>query len=556
MRKIAYNRENLSADLTAGTASAFVTIPDGLASAILAGVNPMQGLYALMVGTPIAAFTLSSQFMYVGNTGAMAVATGDALAGFSGAELLPALGVLTLMVGLIQFLLGVLRLGGITKFVSNAVMVGFMSGIALLIILGQLKTFTGYSSPYSNDVLAGLDTMLHFRQWDMQTFFIGALTIGLIVGLGKTRLKSFNMVLAIFLGSAVTAVLNLTTVQTIGGIANIPRGFPPIVLPDLSLIPILLPSAMALAIIGLVQAVGVSKTVPNADGNFPDASRDFAGQGLANIASGFVQGLPIGGTMGETSVSISAGAKTRFANIFSGFVIIVVGLLLGNLVEFIAMPTIAALLIVAGYEAIKIADIEDVRDTGVSPRVIMGITFLATLSWPLQYAVLLGVVLSVMQYLAQSASDVRLVALEPQPDGYVTEKAPPEKLTAHSVTLLRVYGSVFYAAAAKLEELLPAAQAAERSVVILNLRGADRVGSTFIKVIERYALKLRATGSKLVLTGVHERVLAQLEKTETTEFIAREDIFLADERLMYATWQAWQAAQDWVKEAEEETAVP
>ncbi len=204
MRKIVYNRENLSADLTAGTASAFVTIPDGLASAILAGVNPMQGLYALMVGTPIAAFTLSSQFMYVGNTGAMAVATGDALAGFSGAELLPALGILTLMVGLIQFLLGVLRLGGITKFVSNAVMVGFMTGIALLIILGQLKTFTGYSSAYSNDVLAGLDTMLHFRQWDMQTFFIGALTIGLIVGLGKTRLKSFNMVLAIFLGSAVT----------------------------------------------------------------------------------------------------------------------------------------------------------------------------------------------------------------------------------------------------------------------------------------------------------------------------------------------------------------
>ncbi|MFO7678555.1 MAG: STAS domain-containing protein, partial [Chloroflexota bacterium] len=237
--------------------------------------------------------------------------------------------------------------------------------------------------------------------------------------------------------------------------------------------------------------------------------------------------------------------KTRFANIFSGFVIIVVGLLLGNLVEYIAMPTIAALLIVAGYEAIKIGDIEDVRDTGVGPRVIMGITFLATLSWPLQYAVLVGVVLSVLQYLGQSASDVRLVALEPQADGYVAEKAPPEKLIPHSVTLLRVYGSVFYAAAAKLEDLLPAPQGAERSVVILNLRGADRVGSTFIKVIERYALKLRANNSKLMLTGVHERVLDQLEKTETTEAIAREDIFLAEERLMYATWQAWNAAQAW-----------
>lgn len=548
MLKLNYDRQNLTSDITAGTASAFVTIPDGLASAILAGVNPMQGLYALMIGTPIAALTLSSEFMYVANTGAMAVATGDALDGVSGVDQLQALAVLTLMVGLIQFLLGILRLGGITKFVSNSVMVGFMTGIALLIILGQLKTFTGYSSSFDNDVLAGLDTLLNFRQWDVATAAIGALTIGVIVGLGKTRLKDFNMILAILVGSVVTAVLNLDTVQIIGDIADIPRGFPQPSLPDFSLIPLMLPSALALAIIGLVQAVGVSKTVPNSDGNFPDASRDFTGQGLANTANGFFQALPIGGTMSETSVSMSAGAKTRFANIFSGFLIVVVVLLLGDLVERIAMPTIAALLIVAGYDAISIADLEDVRDTGAWPRAIMIVTFIATMILSLQYAVLLGVVLSILQYLVQSAADVRLVALEPQVDGYVAEKPPPENLTSHSVTLLRVYGSVFYAAAAKLEELLPTPQQAEGAVVILNLRGADRVGSTFIKVIERYALKLGENGGKLMLTGVHERVLEQIEKTETTEAIAREDIFLADERLMYATWQAWAAAQAWVNE--------
>ncbi len=555
MPRIALNRETLRADITAGIASAFVTIPDGLASAILAGVNPMQGLYALMVGTPIAAFALSSQFMYVGNTGAMAVATGDALAGVTGVNPLLALGTLTLMVGLIQFLLGILRLGGMTKFVSNAVMVGFMTGIALLIILGQLKAFTGYDSPYSRNVLSGLDTLLNFRLWDIPTFFVGALTIALIIGLGKTRLKDFNMILAIFLGSAVAALLNFASVETIGDIADIPRGFPMLTLPDLSLISRLLPAAFALAIIGLVQAVGVSKTVPNADGNFPDASRDFAGQGLANIASGFVQGLPIGGTMSETSVSMSAGAKTRFANIFSGFVIITAVLLLGDLVERIAMPTIAALLIFAGYEAIKVGDILDVRDTGRWPRAIMVLTFMATLVWPLQYAVLAGVVLSLIQYLVQSASDVRLVALEPQADGYVVEKAAPQKLAPYSVTLLRVYGAVFYVAAAKLEDILPQTQEADRTAVILNLRGIEQVGSTFIKVLERYASKLRARNSKLILTGVHPHVRQQLEITETTEIIAGNDIFLADERLMYATWQAWTAAQAWVEEGKEVTAV-
>ncbi|NJN55947.1 MAG: SulP family inorganic anion transporter [Anaerolineae bacterium] len=426
MRKVTYDRQNLSSDITAGTASAFVTIPDGLASAVLAGVNPMQGLYALMIGTPIAALTLSSEFMYVANTGAMAVATGDALSGLSGVDQLQALGILALMVGLIQFLLGILRLGGITKFVSNAVMVGFMTGIALLIILGQLKTLTGYDSPYANDVLAGLDTLLNFQSWNLATFAVGTLTIGLIVGLSKTRLKDFNMILAILLGSLVTGLFNLGSVQTIGDIADIPRGFPTPTVPDFSLIPLLLPSAMALAIIGLVQAMGVSKTVPNSDGNFSNASRDFTGQGLANVANGFFQALPIGGTMSETSVSISAGAKTRFANIFSGILIIIVVLLFGNLVERIAMPTIAALLMVAGYDAIKPEQVKDVRDIGAWPRAIMGITFVATLIWPLQYAVLIGIILSILQYLGQSAADVRLMSLEPQADGTVVERTAPE----------------------------------------------------------------------------------------------------------------------------------
>ena len=168
--KINYDRQNLTSDMTAGTASAFVTIPDAMASAILAGVNPMQGLYALMIGTPIAAFTLSSEFMYVANTGALAVAVGDSVSQFSGEEQLKALAVLTLLVGLFQLALGVFKLGGITKYVSNAVMTGFMTGIALIIILGQLGTYTGYSSSYSNDVVAGLDILFHPGLWNCLPF--------------------------------------------------------------------------------------------------------------------------------------------------------------------------------------------------------------------------------------------------------------------------------------------------------------------------------------------------------------------------------------------------
>ncbi|UCG23299.1 MAG: SulP family inorganic anion transporter, partial [Chloroflexota bacterium] len=152
--KVKFDPKIIGADFTAGLTTALVTIPDGLASAILAGLNPVHGLYALMVGMPVAALTMSSQFMYVANTGALAVATGDALSGYGPDELAGALVVLVIIVGLVQMALGLLKLGGITRYVSNAVMVGFMSGIAVSIILGQLSDFTGYESEFGNRVLA------------------------------------------------------------------------------------------------------------------------------------------------------------------------------------------------------------------------------------------------------------------------------------------------------------------------------------------------------------------------------------------------------------------
>jgi len=147
------------------------------------------------------------------------------------------------------------------------------------------------------------------------------------------------MVLGMIGASALVQILNLTSVELIQDIAEIPKGFPTPALPGLSLVLGLIGPAMAVGLIGLIQAAGVSKSVPNTDGNFPDISRDFAGQGIANGSAGLFQGMPIGGTMGETSVNLSAGAKSRLANIFSGLLITVIVLLFGNLIQLVAMPT-------------------------------------------------------------------------------------------------------------------------------------------------------------------------------------------------------------------------
>jgi SulP family sulfate permease len=539
-------RKTAIADLTAGITTALVTIPDGMASAILAGVSPISGLYALMVGTPIAALTLSSQFMYVANTGALAVSVGDALGGYSGDQRLEALVVLTVLVGIFQLLLGILKLGWITNYVSNAVLTGFMTGIAFLIILGQVDEFTGAHSEYGNKILATFDIILHPSGIDWPTVAIGLVTLALILLFNRTRLSKFSMVLGMIGASALVQIFNLSSVELIQDIAEIPKGFPTPTLPGLSLIFGLIGPAMAVGLIGLIQAAGVSKSVPNTDGNFPDISRDFAGQGIANVSAGLFQGMPIGGTMGETSVNLSAGAKSRLANIFSGLLITVIVLLFGNLIQLVAMPTIAILLIVAGFESIKFDQIEDVRDTGPGPRWTMIVTFVATMILAIQVAVAVGVVLSILIYLLRSAADLRLVELVKQDDGSILEQTAPETLKSNSITVLRLYGSTYFAAAANLADALPSHQDSERVVVILQLRNQSEVGSTFIRVVERYAQQLQVTGGKLMLSGIHTRVLEQLEKTETTETITVDDIFLAEDLLGSSTVRALDAAQKWM----------
>ncbi|MHB8915774.1 MAG: SulP family inorganic anion transporter, partial [Thiobacillus sp.] len=432
----------LKADLSAGLTTALITIPDGIASAILAGLNPIHGLYALMIGTPIAAMLASSHFMYVANTGALAVATGSALGDFSGDAKLQALIVLTVLVGLIQLALGLLRLGGLVRFVANAVLIGFMSGIAVRIILSQLGELNGYHATGSNALVRTLDWMGHLHLSDPWSSALALGTLALIVLLNRTRAAQLSMAIALLTATLVVWLAGLDSVATVNDTALIPSGFPALVMPQWGLVAAVFPAAAALAIIGLVQGVGVSKTIPNPDGSYPNISRDFSATGVANVTAGVFHGMPIGGTMSETAVSLKAGARSRWANIFSGVFIILAVLLLAEGVGYLAMPAIGALLVMAGIEAIKPARILDVWHSGWEPRVILLVTFIATLVLPVQQAVFLGVALSMLHFLYASSVDVRIVSMTPLDNGSFAEHPAPAELQSGQRVVLAAYGSL------------------------------------------------------------------------------------------------------------------
>ena len=206
-------------DLIAGLTTGLVQIPDAMASAILAAVKPVNGLNTLVIGTPIGALFAGSVFMTVTTTGAIALAVGDAVGKTGADERTGVLIMLTLMVGLIQLALGLFKLGWITKFVSNSVMVGFITGVCILIILGQLGDLTGYSSEYSNKVVKTVDLVLNVDEVSWTTLAVGLVTVGLILAFGRTPARKFAMVLAFAVVTVGVAVLGLG-VQLVSDMAD------------------------------------------------------------------------------------------------------------------------------------------------------------------------------------------------------------------------------------------------------------------------------------------------------------------------------------------------
>ncbi len=547
-------RENLMADLIAGLTFAVVNVPQAMAHALLATVNPVLGIYTLMIAVPVGALFTGSVFMNVSTTGALSVATASGLVDVPDEFKLQALAMLVLLVGVIQLAAGLFRLGFLVRFVSNSVMTGFLNGVAVLIILGQLGDLTGYKSAYSNNVARAFDLFLNLNQINIPTTVIGLLTMGLILVVMRTQLQKFAFIIAIgvstlLLAGLVFVNMDWSQVRTVGDIASIPRALPEFVVPEPSLVFAMLLPAFSVAIIGLIQGAGVSQGYPNPDGKFPNVSRDFMGQGAANIATSFFSGIPAGGSISGTVLIMSAGAVSRWTNLLAGLFVAVIVLLAAPLVERVPMPSLAALLIVAGFQGLRIPQAVTIWNTGRVSAAVMGMTFFATLFIPLQYAVLIGVALSILLSMVRQSNRIVVREWVLVPDGLPEEHPAPRELPSNQFTLLQIYGSLFFAAAKNLEEMLPSVNHTTHAVVAIRLRGREEIGSTFIGVLQRYAQSLRARDSKLMLVGIDPAVYDQLARTGIVDLIGRENIFSATLQLGTSVNQAIAAAHVWLAQA-------
>lgn len=537
-----------SDDVIAGTTGAIAGIPQAMGFALIAGISPIYGLYAAIAPTIVGSLVSGTALMTIAPTNALAVVVGSTLLRVDGTGQIERVFVLALLVGIFQIAFGLLRLGHLTRFVSNAVMTGFITGAALLIILGQLSHLTGYADTVKGAALPKFwDWLTHLRSGDERTMIVGVIALVLITILHHTRFRSVATLIVIVLSSIFVGLAGWDSVTAVGDTATIPSHLPAPHLPDVSYAADMLSAALALAVLASVQSAGLATALPDSDFHAPSGNRDLLAQGIANVAGSAFQGMPSGGSISRTAVNINAGARTRLSNVLAGVLIGIIVLGLGSLIEQIVMTALAAHLIAAAGRMIDLQRIRMAWTVNLSGRLSMATTCLATLVLPLEYSIYLGVVLSLALYVYNSASNIKIVRLVPNGGHQFREESVPQTLPSGEPVILSVSGNLYFAAVYKLRAQLPEPGDAQRPVVILRLRDNAYLGSTGIRLLEVYAAQLEARQGKLLLAGIGPQIEAELRRTGSLDRLGRDNLFPAGNTIFAGTENALAYACAWLQ---------
>ncbi|HYN32474.1 MAG TPA: SulP family inorganic anion transporter [Ilumatobacteraceae bacterium] len=541
------SRSALRTDAVAGIPGAIGSVPDGMASSVLIGVNPVFGLYASMAGPIAGGLSSSSRLMVVTTTSAASLAAGSALSSVDPADRPGALFLLTVVAGIMMVLAGVFKLGRYTRFVSQSVMTGFLTGVAVNIIFGQLGDLTGSTGQGGSAVARGIDVLLHPGEWFMPTLVLGLSALAIVAWMGRTKFGSYAALVALVVPTVALLILGTAGVATVNDVGEIPTGIPLPGLPSFSDFSLsLLWGALAIAAIVLVQGAGVSESAPNPDSSRSDPNRDFIAQGAGNIAAGLFQGQPVGGSVGQTALNVSAGARNRWAAIFSGIWMLVILVAFSGAVGEVVLSCLAGLLIYAAVSSIRFGQIRVVAQSGPNSIVAMVATFIATLLMPIAAAVAVGVVVSLLLQLNQGLVDLRVVEMRRRDDGAFEEHPAPAVTPDRQVLVIDAYGSLLYAGARTLQSKLPDPAGSIQPVVILRLRGRLSLGATFAAVMADYVSRLDNVDGHLILSGVQSPMLAKIERTVLGPASSRIEVFEATTVIGESTNAAIDAGLQWL----------
>ena len=503
----AYNRANLRSDLIAAITVAVILLPQAIAFALIAELPPQMGLYAAVVGAVAGALWGSSNQVHNGPTNAISLLVLSSLGGVFAAgtpEFIVAAGLMAVMAGLFQLVMGLARLGVLVNFVSHSVVVGFASGAGILIAIKQLKPFLGvvFESETIFETITGVATNLPATH--LATAGLGVGTILLIILLRQINPKLPAALLSMVAASMVVFALRLDQ-QGVSVIGELPRNLPP--LTDLStfnlaLVTRLSTGALAVGAIGLVETTAIARSVAAQTGQRLDSNQEFVGQGMGNIFSGLFSGYPTAGSFSRTAVNFKAGARSPVAAIFSSIFVLVAMFTLGPLAAYLPVAALAGVLIVTAYGMIDRAEIGRIWRGAPGDAAIMIVTLLATLFIHIEFAVLLGILLSLVLYFIRTSTPRVHAVLPDFRFRHLTYQSgqPP----CPQLSIVDILGDLYFGAVNHVEEVILAQldQHVEQRFLLIRMSRVNHCDFSGIHMLESLVHTYRERGGDLFLMRV------------------------------------------------------
>lgn len=510
------SRSTLRADLAAGAVGAIVVLPQGIAFATLAGLPPQYGLYAAMVPAIVAALWGSSWHLVSGPTNAISLvvfATMTQLAEPGSAEYVSLVITLSLVVGLIQLATGLARLGVLVNFISHTVVVGFTTGAAMLIIASQIRNFFGVEIPAGSSFF---QTLLAFgarvAAIEPYTVLVGTITLAAGFAARHWLPRLPYMIVAMVAGGLAGYALDRWLEGAHAGIrmlGALPGALPELSAPRLSLdtLRALAGAAIAVAVLGLVEAVSIARSIALKSGQRIDGNQEFIGQGLSNVVGSFFSAYPSSGSFNRSGANYEAGAKTPLAAVLSAAFLVLIVLAVAPLAAFIPIASMAAILFLVAWGLIDFHHIATIARASRGEAGVLGATFLATLILHLEVAVLLGIALSLLLYLRRTSRPaLRSIIPDPaSPQRRFLERRAGEP-ECPQLQMLRIEGSLYFGAVDHVAEYLGQVEErrpAQKHLLVLS-KSMNFVDVAGAELLAREARRRRARGGGLYFHGLRE----------------------------------------------------
>ncbi len=516
-----YKKEQLVKDIVSGIIVAIIALPLSIALALASGVNPEQGLYTAIVAGFVVSFLGGSRVQIAGPTAAFATI----VAGIVATEGMDGLVISTILAGIFLVIMGICRFGSLIKYIPNTITLGFTFGIAVTIIVGQVKDFCGMTfegSPIETtekiaEIFSSIGT------FNPMAFLVGIISLAILIFWPKKLNKIPPSLIAVIVGAAIVKISGMN-VNTIGDLYTISSAPPTFVLPEVTFerIKALIPNAFTIAILAAVESLLSCVVADGMIGSKHRSNMELTAQGAANIASALFGGIPATGAIARTAANIKNGGRTPIAGMVHAVVLLVILVLLMPYAAMIPMPTIAAILFVVAYNMCGWREI--VNCIKISPKsdiAVLIITLVLTVVFDLVVAIGVGIVLAALLFMKRMADvteghDWIYVDDEDTDPDHISLKKVPENTRVYEIN-----GPMFFAASDKFNYILDKTKGID--VLILRMRNVPAIDASGVEMLDKITKRCKKHNIEVVFSHVNEQPMHAMEKAGFVQRVGKEN---------------------------------